>query len=407
MRTKDAERALDRRYFFLSYARGDDQASVGRFYDDLCDAVRRRSGTRGGVGFLDQEIEPGDRWAERIARALARSATLVALISPTYFNSEYCGKEAAFFWDRLDRHQKLFGTRPAAFIPILWSPCPAIPDMINEVQYDHRDLDDTYRRFGVRLMVRSAVEKILAYEVLLYHLADRIVQAATGPSRLLEEQGLPDLDTVAPMFPERLVSEWPAGPDHVHFILATGTADQMRGRRQRLDYYGTGVEDWAPYHPEVRPGLWSLSQYIAGSPQRSGVGAVAVDRVVDLMAWAQDHNQIVVLLVDAWADLLPGNASAMRHYDRTRVPGSAVLIPGSGTDSEYQASADVLEAKMIAAFAGRHDDADLFGLGLTTFGEYHAKLEEVLAVAQNRIGELGRVNPGIEDGGEPPGFRTP
>jgi hypothetical protein len=72
-------------YFFLSYARGDDDIFVKRFYQDLCGEVRVLVGTARDeeVGFLDNyNIEPGHHWPQALVTALAECASFLALYAP-------------------------------------------------------------------------------------------------------------------------------------------------------------------------------------------------------------------------------------------------------------------------------------------------------------------------------------
>jgi hypothetical protein len=81
--------------FFFSYARADDDGYVQRFYADLVNEVGRQSGRRDDdVGFRDLSTIPvGSPWRQRLIEALSRTRTFVALCSPTYYGSEFCGKE--------------------------------------------------------------------------------------------------------------------------------------------------------------------------------------------------------------------------------------------------------------------------------------------------------------------------
>ena len=106
--------------FFLSYAREDntdkrkDQEGklklfVQLFYEDLCREIRSKAGLLNDeeVGFFDDaEIEPGEKWPEKLASALQQSRVFIGLYSPTYFKKEYCGKEWAVFSSRVGAYAK-------------------------------------------------------------------------------------------------------------------------------------------------------------------------------------------------------------------------------------------------------------------------------------------------------------
>ena len=97
-------------YFFLSYAHTpknhpkdkDPNVWVERFYRDLCAHVMQLTSLPAGVpaGFLDQQMQPGEGWQERLSQALASCRVFVPLYSPRYFHSEQCGKEWYAFSQR-------------------------------------------------------------------------------------------------------------------------------------------------------------------------------------------------------------------------------------------------------------------------------------------------------------------
>src|SRR5688572_4677483 len=89
--------------FFLSYSRANNDAFLKRFFDELSQAVRDRRGLpqSAEVGFFDQrQIELGEQWDGTIVTALQNSSVFLAIASPAYFRSEYCGKEWELFRQR-------------------------------------------------------------------------------------------------------------------------------------------------------------------------------------------------------------------------------------------------------------------------------------------------------------------
>lgn len=144
-------------YFFLSYARGDDNDSIERFYNDLSAEVRSHAGLAPNteVGFVDvHSMELGVQWSARLMRDLVECRVFVALVSPRYLRSEMCGKEWRVFADRLGRHTAPEGEPPAALLPLLWLPPPTLPDVVEELQYRNDLLPRAYRDKGLRQMIR-------------------------------------------------------------------------------------------------------------------------------------------------------------------------------------------------------------------------------------------------------------
>src|SRR5688572_3755640 len=110
-------------YFFFSYAREDrSDPYIKQFHDDLASEVRSLTGTASAqeMGFFDSEsIETGVDWQQQIRDALQSSRVLVTLFSPTYFMSQYCGKEWWVFRQRQDAYLNANpGIRPPVILPV-------------------------------------------------------------------------------------------------------------------------------------------------------------------------------------------------------------------------------------------------------------------------------------------------
>src|SRR5262245_23612491 len=92
--------------FFLSYAHDDnkprsgtDDGLVKKFYLDLSDALRAKTGLpENEIGFFDaEEIELGTKWSRELSEAIQTSRTFVSVFSPTYFRKPFCGQEWTVF----------------------------------------------------------------------------------------------------------------------------------------------------------------------------------------------------------------------------------------------------------------------------------------------------------------------
>jgi hypothetical protein len=110
---------------FFSYARANysgPQGRLQRFLNELRALCAQRFAIAGtDVAFVDQDQKYGVEWAANITPALAQASTMVAIYSPDYFLSEFCGKE---FQVLLDRRRKYIednpGTLPNNIIPVRW-----------------------------------------------------------------------------------------------------------------------------------------------------------------------------------------------------------------------------------------------------------------------------------------------
>lgn len=83
---------------FLSYARADNRENdryVDRLAEEMTRLYRLRTGRELRI-FLDkQEITTAQMWEREINTALRRSSLMIAVLSPDYFRSSWCGRE----WD--------------------------------------------------------------------------------------------------------------------------------------------------------------------------------------------------------------------------------------------------------------------------------------------------------------------
>ena len=108
----------------MSYARTENDPYLHKFFDELSIEVRRQLAKkdRDVVGFFDQRtLERGDEWEEKIFDAVNESSALVALYSPSFFQSETCRREVSAFLARQKaRDEKAAG--PAVILPIEWVP---------------------------------------------------------------------------------------------------------------------------------------------------------------------------------------------------------------------------------------------------------------------------------------------
>src|SRR3954471_2907060 len=120
--------------FFLSYARANDYTPLNSdpyltiFYKLLSQAIRDRRGLPDTVevGFFDQrDLKLGDQWDAKLVEALQTSNVFIAIASPAYFKSEYCGKEWALFRQRLV-HAANGETIAPLIKPLVWIPIKSI-----------------------------------------------------------------------------------------------------------------------------------------------------------------------------------------------------------------------------------------------------------------------------------------
>jgi CheY-like chemotaxis protein len=190
-------------HFFFSYARADSSPLVKRFFDDLCDTIRIRSGLLRSevVGFYEEtENKPGIEWSAGSAEALRNSHTMVSLLSPAYFHGEHAGKEWQIFEMRRRQafnNSEIEGKKSESLAeiiaPVIWIPWQGpIPRVVNEM-LSHPGC--IYQKRAVTMMLRSADRSLAEYAELVKLLANKIVEVARRTS-LPPAESLPTMKEV-------------------------------------------------------------------------------------------------------------------------------------------------------------------------------------------------------------------
>ena len=174
-------------YFYLSYARADDESKVRQFFNDLSDSIRIRAElalTQVVGSCAPVEQDAGDR-----DRDLRTSRLMIALLSPAYFEDERSGRE----WEVFEmRKAKSSGDRSRSIIPIPWLPYYSgpIPRVISETPIFGKNFNRSQRQEPVVLMLRSP-KKHGEYAEFVNRLANYIVDS-TASFQLPEMDSIPD-----------------------------------------------------------------------------------------------------------------------------------------------------------------------------------------------------------------------
>jgi len=181
---------LDKDYhydIFLSYTRNFIGDWVHEHFLDLFRFHLQGSLGRSPDIFIDtQAISAGAIWPLRLKSALARSRCLVAILSPSYFESQWCMKECHVMLKRAASEG--FGVEDnvgGLVLPAIASDGKFYPDYIKAIQ------SKDFRRFVRRGSSFTKVELYLEFQDTMEswteEVADAIRQAPTWKSDWLDE----------------------------------------------------------------------------------------------------------------------------------------------------------------------------------------------------------------------------
>jgi len=385
-------------YFFLSHAAGDDDSYAQRFFRDLSAEVRACAGVEGEVGFLDLDAyDNGRHWPSAVEEAVTTCRVFVALCSPRYFLSERCGREWTIFDDRRRRYQEATGRTAPALIPIVWTNFDAPPRNLDGPD-QQAVLPDSPGDEGLRLLVRLRSWRE-PYRDFLAGLAHRIVETAhahpisaagPGPDLAATPSAFGHPDQTAPRIPVNN-GEPSSSTQRVHFVVAAGTRAEMDTVREDLRYYGQRGEDWAPYQPSLSEPIAARARVVAA--ERSfGSEIVDLEGLDDRIESANRNNDIVVLLVDAWATKIDAYRNTLSDFDGRADPTVAVLVPSNRDDAESTRHRGELRADVSTTFRNAVNRRDqLLRTDIETVGVFDDDLMSVIEEAQNRIYSRGRI----------------
>jgi FxsC-like protein len=335
--------------FFLSYTRANNDAYLSLFFNDLSEAIRDRRGKPQAekVGFFDQRaLELGEEWDDSIVEALQSSPVLVAVYSPAYFKSEYCGKELALFHARCEAARQAGGRLPPLVKPVIWVPFKPteLPPGVAGIQYATGDPQGLHNQRGVKYLLKQLQEYKTQYNDFLYKLADELVAAADAyPLPRLPQppplKGAPSLFAMGtgnrgndppPRSP-------PSGPKHVRFVYVAASPQAFGSARSAAAYLEAGGSDWKPFFPDNTTRVHRLLQNVACNDdldftsEELPFGPNLIAEIDE--AWKR--RQIVVLVVDGWSVHWDAQYRAvLKALDHRVDPHWCVLVPWNEQDGD-------------------------------------------------------------------------
>ena len=178
---------------YVSFSRGDRDRYFVQFLSDLEESLRLRTGIatqEETIFWWDDSLHAGEQWPDRVTHARSTARVVLCMTSPSYFESEYCGKEFSSFLMREERSK-------GGIYPIIWRPAEDWPDAISKFQRGGANIG-AYEQEGLAYMLRLARHR-LGYRQLVEQFAEDLSQIAS--ERPLAHVGeLPPLETLPNAF---------------------------------------------------------------------------------------------------------------------------------------------------------------------------------------------------------------
>lgn len=322
---------------FFSYARHDGGDRLNRFVSDLREKLRlhKTLPLEEAIFFDGASIDAGAPWKTTLSTALRTSRVFLAICSPNYINSDYCGKEFQVFLERYRAYERHTDRRtpPNLIIPILWgAPQASLRDVIKQFQYTKNGFPEVYSEEGLDY-VMSLKGCDDDYQKFLTRLAATIVSASKAhPIPILPY--LRSLEDIASAFHATASSDSEEG-DRARFVFVAAKPDELSAMRKSLDRYGkAGGRDWRPYHPDVKDSVGLLAQQAASQYNRYFAELPLDARLLDALDEAERANEPVLVLVDPWALCVGRCKEEVRRLDRHIMDTCAIVVSWNAPDPD-------------------------------------------------------------------------
>jgi FxsC-like protein len=398
--------------FFLSYTRANNDAFLKRFFEELSQAIRDKRGlpSKAVVGYFDQqELELGEDWEPLLVDALQTASVVVAVASPGYFKSDYCGKEWAVFRERITAGLAPGQPMPPLLKPVVWIPFRTsdLSPAVTQGQFTFGDPAAIQNERGFKYLLKN----LQAHEVLFNDLIDKLAQEivdAADQHQVPPLAAVPQLKSVRSAFqapaPASAPRKPPTGPKHVRFVYVAADPNAFGTARLRDPYVDEGGADWKPFYPIDTTRIHRLVQNFVSNDdldftsEELRFSSSLVEDIED--AWQQ--RQIVVLVVDGWS--LNWNAeyrTVLSQLDQRLDYHWCVLVPRNEQDADSVAIRAEIDAAIGRTF-DRHANLArnpmFYRDDIKSAADLKAALREVLTKLKEEIKKRAEVSMPVPSG---------
>jgi FxsC-like protein len=352
-------------YLFFSYSRSDKaNRFLMQFYKDLAAEVRQKVGTfpstspDSEVIYLDTEEPPGGHWEQDLVGHLQSSNALVCVYSPSYFNSDYCGKEFAVFQSRLMASNPQ--DPPPLMFPVLWDMNErvrtAIVSNVSGIQYTHAEFPEEYELEGLCYLMRLRQSE---YQGFLHHFTKMMADAIEKQKVPMPPLSVfPDLKTAASAWKSAdgpltnaAAPTGVGGAETTQFFFVAGSSAEYAQVRQHVDCYNVqGGRFWAPYHPGVSHQVGFISYKAADEAKANYEDLPVTAELIQQIEDAEKTNTIVLLVVDPWSVKVQTFRDLLEECDKRAFLNCGIVIPWNIQDGEPAAERTKLRGELGAAF---------------------------------------------------------
>ncbi len=156
-------------------------SEILQFFADLSVDMSELAGRDPGndPGFIDRKLAGGQVWTKELLTAFGTCKVFVALVSPNYVGSAWCGKEWFAFERRTQERLAKPQTRhETAILPVRWVPMDTakMPSAIRKIQFfspPDVEIADAYHDEGLLGLIRTSQDQ--AYRTTVWRLAQQVM----------------------------------------------------------------------------------------------------------------------------------------------------------------------------------------------------------------------------------------
>jgi FxsC-like protein len=337
---------------FFSYARKDKSVYLDDFFEKLRDEVMQKIPIElpHDACFRDSDnVEIGDRWTPEMVNALNTTSVLVCIYSPSYFLSEYCGKEVRVFQSRIDEYKKTKHDIPNVILPVLWEKPStfSIPTCLRDIQYTHKSIHNDYLVQGLKTLSKIK-EYTDAYLIFIEQLAMKIQEITTTID--LPEAKIGDIASLTSAFSiDKAIHHSAAtmlpstpNPKQTRIVFATGIKNELDTVRNKTESYGEQSEYWKPFYPETDEEIGIISQQVVSEKKFHYLPIQFSENLPEIFREAEDNNCVAILIVDPWSMKLEKYKKPISKFNELQFDNSAVVVIWNLMDDETDNEKDYL-----------------------------------------------------------------